>query len=228
MNAVLTTTLSKAISLAVHAHEGQVDKAGSPYILHPLRVMLKMPYEDLMIVAVLHDVIEDTRSKELSERITSEDFRVIGLDEVLIDAIEALTKEDGESYEDFLTRAKSNWRSLAVKIADIEDNMNLSRISSPTQQDMDRMEKYAKALQMLREQEKENEKEMESAKESGMFRALIQYEGKTWYIDLTDMDHTEIKIMNPDGSWREAFSTDGNFMEVLNMGMIISREKITF
>ncbi|MDK8180608.1 GTP pyrophosphokinase [Paenibacillus sp. UMB4589-SE434] len=134
--------ISKAIILATKAHDGQVDKGGNPYILHPLRVMLKMKSEEEKIVAVLHDVLEDTElnSKELLE---------LGLSEDAVFAIECLTRHKDESYIEFIQRLKSVPVARSVKIADIMDNMNLSRIESPTEQDYIRNLKYQKALDEL-------------------------------------------------------------------------------
>ncbi|MCG7407382.1 GTP pyrophosphokinase [Paenibacillus sp. ACRRX] len=134
--------ISKAIILATKAHDGQVDKGGNPYILHPLRVMLKMKSEEEKIVAVLHDVLEDTElnSKELLE---------LGLSEDTVFAIECLTRHKDESYIEFIQRLKSVPVARSVKIADIMDNMNLSRIESPTEQDYIRNLKYQKALDEL-------------------------------------------------------------------------------
>ncbi|TSC58550.1 MAG: hypothetical protein Greene041619_560 [Candidatus Peregrinibacteria bacterium Greene0416_19] len=219
MTALLTPRLEQAIAIAALAHEGQLDKARKPYILHPLRVMLKMPYEDLMIVAVLHDVIEDTREKETP--ITGAELLKKGFSKVIVDAIEGLTNQNGENYEEFIERAKSNWRSRKVKIADLQDNMDLSRIRHPTAEDMERIEKYKKALSVLQAEE-----EKEGNSERIFDPALIEYEGKTWFIDLSNVDNWQIKIVEADGSRRPALKTDGDFMEVLNMGWIIERNPI--
>ncbi|MBU0458468.1 GTP pyrophosphokinase [Patescibacteria group bacterium] len=134
--------LEKAISIALAAHAGQVDKAGVSYILHPLRIMQKMPTDELMIIAILHDVVEDST-------ITFDYLRHEGFSDMIISALDAMTKRDGENYEDFIQRVKMNPNARSVKIADIEDNMNTSRIEHPTQKDYERIEKYKKALQML-------------------------------------------------------------------------------
>jgi (p)ppGpp synthase/HD superfamily hydrolase len=134
--------LNRAIQIAVDAHSGQVDKAGQPYVLHPLRVMLKMSNEDERIVAVLHDVVEDTPW-------TLEALAQEGYPDRVLQAIDNVTKRDGESYEAFVARAASDPLSRKVKIADIEDNCDLTRISSPTQKDFARIEKYKAALRQL-------------------------------------------------------------------------------
>ena len=119
------STLEHAIALAAKAHEGQRDKAGEPYILHPLRMMLKLNTAEERIVAVLHDIVEDCGWS--LDRIRAEGFseRVIG-------AIEAVTRRPGEDYDDFVMRTAAHPIGRFVKLADLEDNSNLSRIKNPT------------------------------------------------------------------------------------------------
>ena len=118
------STLEKAISLAVRAHEGQVDKAGAPYLLHPLRVMLRMVTEEEMIVAVLHDVAEDAS-------VSLQDLRRMGYTENVVEAIESVTRRHHEPYEEFIRRVAANPIGRKVKVADLEDNMDLSRLKQP-------------------------------------------------------------------------------------------------
>ncbi len=127
--------LEKAILIATTTHQGQTDKAGAPYILHPLRVMFNCKTEDERICAVLHDVIEDTA-------VTFESLIVEGFKEEIIAALDALTKRKNETYDDFINRIQQNKLACHVKLADLSDNMNLSRISNPTEQDYQRVEKY--------------------------------------------------------------------------------------
>lgn len=135
-------TLEHAIALAAQAHTGQVDKAGQPYILHPLRIMLACHDLDEKIVAVLHDVVEDTA-------ISLQDLRTAGFAEHLIVAIDALTKQQGESRLDAAQRAKQNPIARKVKQADVTDNMVLSRISQPTAKDHARLTEYQQVLAIL-------------------------------------------------------------------------------
>ncbi len=135
-------TLEKAISIAAEAHAGQVDKAGAPYILHPLRVMLAVFLVEERIAAVLHDVVEDTPW-------TLARLRAQGFSEAVIAALEALTHREGESYDDFVRRAALDPIARTVKRADLADNMDLSRISAPTARDHARVEKYRNALPLL-------------------------------------------------------------------------------
>ena len=135
-------TLERAIQIAVEAHRGQKDKAGAPYILHPLRVMMSFNSEKEMTVAVLHDVIEDSDW-------TAEQLRDEGFSKEIILAVECVTKRKGESYEDFVERSKRNPIARKVKIADLEDNMNIFRIGKLTEDDLKRLERYHRAWQML-------------------------------------------------------------------------------
>jgi (p)ppGpp synthase/HD superfamily hydrolase len=136
------STLEKAISIAALAHAGQRDKAGAPYILHPLRVMLKMTTDQARIVAVLHDLIEDT--DWTIERLVQE-----GFDPAIRAAVDCLTKREGEGYEAFIQRVQLNPLAVKVKIADLEDNMDGSRLKEVTEADEKRLVKYRNALQEL-------------------------------------------------------------------------------
>ncbi|WP_236181681.1 MULTISPECIES: HD domain-containing protein [Pseudomonas] len=139
----MTQTLERAIAIAATAHAGQVDKGGAPYILHPLKVMLRMSSLEERIVAVLHDVVEDCG-------ISLEDLRKEGFSEAVLSAIESVTKVPGESYEDFVERAAQNPIGRVVKLADLEENSDLSRIASPSWEDLERVEKYRRAIGRLR------------------------------------------------------------------------------
>ncbi len=137
------STLERAIAIAVEAHVGQLDKAGTPYILHPLRVMLALSSNEERIVGVLHDVCEDCPGWDF-DRLRSE-----GFSEIVVDALCSVTKVEGESYEDFVLRASRNRIGKAVKIADLVDNSDISRILTPTDRDHERLAKYARALALL-------------------------------------------------------------------------------
>lgn len=112
--------LAKAIELAARAHVAQRDKTGGPYVLHPLRLMDKVQGDDEKIVAVLHDVVEDTP-------MTDDDLRAEGFSEKVIHAVLALTRRDDETYAQFVLRCKADPLALPVKLADLEDNYNLPR-----------------------------------------------------------------------------------------------------
>lgn len=139
----MTQTLERAIAIAAAAHAGQLDKGGAPYILHPLKVMLRMTTLEERIVALLHDVVEDCA-------ISLDDLRKEGFSEEVLTAIASVTKLPGESYEDFVERAAQNPIGRVVKLADLEENSDLSRIASPSWDDLERVEKYRRAIGRLR------------------------------------------------------------------------------
>lgn len=134
--------LEKAIFIAVNAHKGQVDKGGNPYILHPLRVMVSVKTIEEKIVALLHDVVEDSD-------ITIDQLRNEGFSESTLDAIQLLTKTPDCTYENYLQRIKSNSLALEIKKADLNDNLDNSRLSELTPSDYKRIDKYKKALNLL-------------------------------------------------------------------------------
>lgn len=137
--------LEKAILLATRAHAGQTDKSGGPYLLHPLRVMLKLQGDEARQAAVLHDVVEDTP-------ITLEMLRQEGFSEAVVTAVDALSRRAGEAYADFIQRLKVNPIARRVKLADLEDNMDLRRLNPPfTPRDLDRMERYRRAWTELQD-----------------------------------------------------------------------------
>ena len=134
--------LELAIAITHKAHAGQLDKAGKPYILHPLTVMAQMDTAESKIVAVLHDAIEDSD-------LTIEELVQEGFPELITNAIAAITKRDGEMYADYLLRVMANAIARKVKIADVTHNMDISRIANPTEKDFQRLEKYKKVLNQL-------------------------------------------------------------------------------
>jgi len=134
--------LCRAIELAKQHHKGQTDKAGKPYINHPLRVMNQMKSEDEKIVAVLHDIVEDTD-------ISLNDLRNEGFSEEVVSAVECLTKQDGENYDSYIERISFNPLAVKIKLADLEDNKDLTRLPEVTDKDLERLEKYDKALEKL-------------------------------------------------------------------------------
>ena len=145
------STLERAIAIAVAAHAGQCDKAGRPYILHPLRVMFALEADEERIVGVLHDVVEDTRDRP--DGWTLERLRAEGFSAEIVDAIDSVTRRtiDGakEDYFAFVRRAGANPIGRRVKIADLGDNSDLSRIADPDPADLARVEKYRRALRLL-------------------------------------------------------------------------------
>jgi len=150
--------LEKAIKIAVEAHTGQVDKGGNPYILHSLRVMLSLNSEEERIVGVLHDVVEDC------EGWTWERLKEQGCADKIIEALKSVSKTLEEEkqfkemddpdekmvhYLQFIQRAKTNKIGRNVKAADIRDNLDISRIDDITESDINRLNRYKKALSIL-------------------------------------------------------------------------------
>jgi (p)ppGpp synthase/HD superfamily hydrolase len=137
------TLLEKAIEIALRAHAGQKQKDGSPYILHPLRVMGRVWRDEERMAAVLHDVIEDSA-------VTLEDLRKEGFPEEVVEAVRLLTHEEGVSYEDYVTRLKGNGMARRIKVADLEDNSDIRRLSGVEEKDIERLRKYHRAWGILR------------------------------------------------------------------------------
>lgn len=137
--------LDGAISLAVGMHRNQKDKGGRPYIFHPLRVMLSMESEKEMIVAVLHDILEDT---EVHEELIEDLFGK----EILV-AVKSVSRNDNEIYVDFIKRAKQNPVGRRVKIQDILDNLRPERLAALEPEIVPGLvRRYERALKILREQ----------------------------------------------------------------------------
>lgn len=137
-----TPTLEDAIRLAAVAHTGQVDKAGEAYILHPLRVMLRLKDADERMAAVLHDVVEDSE-------VSLDDLRRAGYPDRVVAAVDSLTRRADEDYFDFIRRAAADPVAAAVKRADLLENLDPSRLATITARDEERMEKYRRAMAML-------------------------------------------------------------------------------
>ena len=136
--------LSKAIQLAAYWHKGQVDKGGAPYILHPIRVMMSMESETDKIVAVLHDVLEDTELKK-------DDLRAHKFSAEIREAVDAVSRRPEENYFDFIRRAAANPIARRVKLADIADNLDPKRVVPTDPNGPSRRQRYKKALTMLME-----------------------------------------------------------------------------
>lgn len=137
------STLERAIVIAAEAHAGQLDKAGAPYILHPLRLMRSLSTADERIVAVLHDLVEDCPEWSF-DRLAAE-----GFSGQVIAALESVTKREGEDHESFVLRAAADPIGRRVKLEDLRDNADLSRIANPTARDVERAEKYRRAIALI-------------------------------------------------------------------------------
>jgi (p)ppGpp synthase/HD superfamily hydrolase len=141
---VSAPTLEDAIALAVEAHRGQRDKSGKTYILHPLRVMMRLETDTERMVAILHDVVEDTPW-------TLERLRGLGYPEEVLSALDCLTKREGETYEAFIERILPHPLARRVKRADLEDNMDVRRLLAFTPRDAERLARYRAAWARLQE-----------------------------------------------------------------------------
>lgn len=131
-----------ALKIATEAHKGQVDKAGIPYINHPLTVASLVDTEEEKIVALLHDTIEDTN-------ITEQDLLNYGFSNKIVEAVKLLTHNKNVPYMVYVAKIKDNELARKVKIADLTHNSDLSRLKEITDKDKKRYEKYQKALLYL-------------------------------------------------------------------------------
>lgn len=131
-----------ALELAVEKHKNQTDKAGNPYILHPLHVMENVNSKEGKIVAILHDIIEDTD-------ITEDYLFKIGLSKRIVDAVVALTRSEDIDYQEYIKNLSSNPLAKEVKLADLEHNMDLKRLPTLEEKDLERNRKYQIAYHYL-------------------------------------------------------------------------------
>lgn len=134
--------LDDAILLAAQVHHGQTDRAGAPYILHPLRVMFRMETEAQRTAAVLHDVVEDSAT-------TLDDLRRMGYSEQIVQAVDCLSRREGEDYMDLIRRAGSDPVARRVKLADLEDNMDIRRYAALDDKSIERLKRYHRAWMYL-------------------------------------------------------------------------------
>ena len=142
--------LSKAISIAAQSHEGVCDKGGRAYILHPMRVMMRLRTDDeaLMMIAILHDVVEDDPVWTL------EGLTEAGFDPREVGALDCLTHRENESYGDYVRRVATNEDAIRVKLEDLRDNSDITRLKGITGKDLKRMEKYHKSFLFLQNAKK--------------------------------------------------------------------------
>ena len=135
--------LEKAVQIAVSAHKEQVDKSEQPYILHLIRVMDAGETEQEKICGILHDLVEDTDW-------TFEKLENEGFSEEIISALKCVTKQEHEDYDAFIGRVKTNPLAIKVKLNDLRDNMDITRLFYITEKDRERLNKYLKAYQELK------------------------------------------------------------------------------
>ena len=141
---VYTPDTKKALKLCFEAHKNQTDKSGLPYVFHPFHVAEQMPDEKTTIVALLHDVIEDTSY-------TIQDLRDLGFDEEVLDALALLTHDKNVPYMDYVAEIKGNSIARTVKLADLRHNSDLSRLEKVDESALRRVKKYEAAIQLLSE-----------------------------------------------------------------------------
>lgn len=144
IQSTMPNLVSKAARIAAVAHENQLDKAGEAYILHPLRLMARAQTDEERIVALLHDVVED--SGWTLEALEAERFP-----EHIVATIGCLTSRNGEDYDRFITRVLTNPLAIRIKLLDVEENMDMTRMSTLTDKDLERLHKYHAARRRLRE-----------------------------------------------------------------------------
>lgn len=131
-----------AIEVAKKAHVRPTDKGGEPYFFHVQRVANSLTDKNSKVVAYLHDTVEDTD-------ITIEKLKELGFPYTIVSAVQGLTHERYQPYFGYIVEIKKNKLATMVKLADLKDNMNLSRITSPTEKDFERVKKYQKAFKIL-------------------------------------------------------------------------------
>lgn len=140
---IYTEKTKKAMKLCYEAHKDQVDKTGVPYVFHPFHVAEQMTDEATTIVALLHDVVEDTDY-------TLEDLAAEGFGKDILEAVSLMTHEDDVPYLDYVAKLKDNPIARAVKLADLAHNSDLSRIGKIDDETRERLEKYKKAIALLK------------------------------------------------------------------------------
>lgn len=140
-----TEMTKKAMAIAYNAHHGQKDKSGVPYVFHPFHVAEQMEDEDSTVVALLHDVVEDTP-------VTFSDLEKEGFPEEILEALKLLTRKKGVSYQDYIKKIKENPLATRVKLADLDHNRDISRLGKMTKQDKERLRRYEQAVKFLSEE----------------------------------------------------------------------------
>ena len=139
---IYTPNTKKAMRLCYEAHQGQTDKSGIPYVLHPIHVAEQMTDEQTTIVALLHDVIEDTDY-------TLQDLEKMGFEQLVLDALALMTHKKGVPYLEYVAKLKDNPIARAVKLADLRHNSDLSRLDTVDEKAKSRLEKYKAAIELL-------------------------------------------------------------------------------
>ena len=139
---IYTPMTKKALKLCYEAHKDQTDKSGMPYVFHPFHLAECMTDEETTVVALLHDVVEDTDT-------TLADLEAMGFSREVLDAISLMTHDPAVPYMDYVAKIKTNRIAKAVKLADLRHNSDTSRLDTVTPYDVAREEKYKKAIELL-------------------------------------------------------------------------------
>ena len=143
---IYTDYTKKAMKLCFEAHKEQTDKSGMPYVFHPFYLASQMTDETSTVVALLHDVVEDTE-------ITFEDLKQMDFPDEVIEALTLLTHEEGVPYMEYIKKIKENETAKKVKLADLRHNSDLSRLDEITPKALERQQKYLSAIKFLEEEE---------------------------------------------------------------------------
>ena len=139
---IYTSETKKALKLSFEAHKNQTDKSGLSYVYHPFHLAEQMTDENSTVVALLHDVVEDTEY-------TFEDLQKLGFNDVVIEALKLLTHDDAVPYMDYVKVIQGNEIARAVKLADLKHNSDLTRLDFVDEKAHARMEKYEEAIKLL-------------------------------------------------------------------------------
>lgn len=143
-NMIYTDKTKKAMKLCFQAHKQQLDKSGIPYVFHPIHLAEQMKDEETTIVALLHDVVEDSEY-------SLEDLRALGFGDSVIEAIALMTHDEAVPYMDYVAKIKANPIARAVKLEDLRHNSDLTRLDTVDHKAVERVKKYSQALRLLEE-----------------------------------------------------------------------------
>ena len=140
---IYTNMTKKALKLCFDVHKEQVDKSGLPYVFHPFHLAEQMDTEETTVVALLHDVVEDSE-------LTLDDLRQMGFGDAVIAALALLTHDPAVEYMDYVRAIKDNPIARAVKLADLRHNSDLTRLDTVDEKALARREKYLQAMTLLK------------------------------------------------------------------------------
>lgn len=143
---IYTPQTKKAVNLMFEAHKEQRDKSGLPYVFHPFHLAEQMEDETTTVVALLHDVVEDSDY-------TLDDLRRMGFSQEVCEAVDLMTHREGVPYMEYVRRIKTNPVAVKVKLADLRHNSDMTRMEAPTERDLQRAEKYREAMRLLLDEE---------------------------------------------------------------------------